>query len=139
MPGSDGIAHHFELRSRERRVAECARSRLTAGNLQHEAQRSSLCNARWLGMLKRTKQLPECSLIASPRGDVARRTTHERTTFGGSECAAPMNLRPRALGIDEPQKQGSKIKGNCTSVPLKHCLHICFGGTRPFVRVPLRH
>jgi hypothetical protein len=49
MRGREGIAHHLERISRERRVAECARSRVTAGNLQHEAQRTSLCNARWLG------------------------------------------------------------------------------------------
>lgn len=31
---------------------------------------------------------------------------------------------------------GSKIKGNGTSVPLRHCLHIGFRGTRIFRSVP---
>ena len=34
------------------------------------------------------------------------------------------------------RKELSKIKGNGTSVPLRHCLHISFHGTRILLSVP---
>jgi hypothetical protein len=49
---------------------------------------------------------------------------------------SPDNLATEVTEDGGPRSRGSKIKGYGTSVPLTLCLHIGFGGTRAFSRVP---
>lgn len=133
MLGSEGIVHHLERTSRVGRVDKRARS---PPNRQQPPARSaarsrSAVRSAWDSSSARST----CPSAASwPARELAAPVAQQAAL--GSGCAARMNLRPKATGMDGPQKRGSKIKGNGTHVPLARCLHIGFGGTRPFARVP---